>query len=223
MELVPTLRTTGAVRRFTAEAVTDAAVHQVLDDARFAPSGGNRQPWRVAVVGDVGIRRRLAELMQPVWDEYIARGQLGATPFNSVEDALPDNVQHVDNELLDNIESVPVVLAVAADLRKIALMDGDLGRAPVTAGASIYPFCWSILLSAASRGLGGVMTTFLSRVERDAAPELGLPPHHALAATIFLGVPEHRSTKLRRDDVEEFTTVDRFDGETFTPPAFAPS
>ena len=34
------------------------------------------------------------------------------------------------------------------------------------------------------------MTTFLSRVEPEAAPELGLPEHHALAATIFLGVPE---------------------------------
>ena len=34
------------------------------------------------------------------------------------------------------------------------------------------------------------MTTFLSRAEPDAAPLLGLPEHHALAATIFLGVPE---------------------------------
>ena len=73
MDLIPTLRTTGAVRRFTAEPVTDAAVHQILDDARFAPSGGNRQPWRVAVVRDAGLRRRLAELMQPVWDGYVAR------------------------------------------------------------------------------------------------------------------------------------------------------
>ena len=29
----------------------------ILDDARFAPSGGNRQPWRVAVVKDPAIRR----------------------------------------------------------------------------------------------------------------------------------------------------------------------
>jgi len=223
MDLLPTLRTTGAVRRFTAEAVTDGAVHQMLDDARFAPSGGNRQPWRVAVVVDPLIRRRLADLMQPVWDAYVARGQLGITPFNAVDDREPDDIPRTGNELLDHIESVPVVLAVAADLRKIALMDGQLDRVPVTAGASIYPFCWSILLSARSRGLGGVMTTFLSRVEPAAAPELGLPEHHALAATIFLGVPEHHSTQLRRDDVEAFTTTDRFDGDPFTPPAFSPS
>ncbi len=215
MDLIPTLRTTGAVRRFTAEPVPDAAVYQLLDDARFAPSGGNRQPWRVVVVKDPGVRRRLGALMQPVWDAYVARAALGITPYNCVDDAEPEDVPHAPNDLLDHIESIPVVLAVAADLRKIALMDGVLERPPLTGGASIYPFCWSILLSARSRGLGGVMTTFLSRVEPDAAGDLNLPPHHALAATLFLGVPEHQATKLRRGEVPDFTTVDRFDGPAF--------
>ena len=88
------------------------------------------------------------------------------------------------------------MLAVAADLRKVALMDGELDRPAMTGGGSIYPFCWNLLLSARAHGLGGVMTTFLSRVEPVAAPPLGLPPHHALVATIFLGVPEHQPTKL---------------------------
>ena len=217
MEIISTLRTTGATRTYTDDPVPDAAVHQLLDDARFAPSGGNRQPWKVAVVKDVTIRRRMAELMQPVWDTYMARSALGITPFNSVDDQEPADVAHSPNALLDGTESVPVVLAVAADLRRIALMDGLFDRPALTGGASIYPFCWSILLSARERGLGGVMTTFLSRVEPAAAPDLGLPEHHALAATIFLGVPVHQVTKLRRAPVESFTTLDRFDGPTFTP------
>lgn len=216
MDVISTLRTTGAVRSFTDEVVSDTAVHQVLDDARFAPSGGNRQPWRVAIVNDAAIRRRLADLMQPVWDAYIARGALGVTPYNTVDDLEPDDVTHVDNPLLAEIETVPVVLVVAADLRRIALMDGTLDRVPITGGASIYPFCWSILLAARERGLGGVMTTFLSRVEPDAADVLGLPEHHALAATIFLGVPVHQATKLTRHEVATFATVDRFDGDPLT-------
>jgi nitroreductase len=216
VDLIPTLRTTGAVRRFTSEPVPDAAVHLILDDARFAPSGGNRQPWRVAVVKDATLRRRLADLMQPVWDAYVARAALGVTPYNSVDDVEPDDVGHAPNELLEHIEAVPVVLVVAADLRKVALMDARLDRPPITGGGSVYPFCWSILLSARSRGLGGVMTTFLSRVEPAAAADLALPPHHALAATIFLGVPEHQATKLRRGEVQGFATLDRFDGPAFS-------
>jgi nitroreductase len=212
----PLLRTSSAVRRFTDDPVDDAVVHQILDDARFAPSGGNRQPWRVAVVRDRATRRELGDLMQPVWNDYVAVGATGRTPFNSIDgQPPPGHSEHADNELLDRIESIPVVLVVAADLNDIAMMDGTLHRPPITGGASIYPFCWSLLLAAHLRGLGGVMTTFLSRAEPVAGPVLGLPEHHALAATVFLGHPEHRATKLTRHTVEEFTTFDRFDGPRF--------
>ena len=49
MDLLQTLRGTGAVRRFTDEPVPDEVVHRILDTARFAPNGGNRQAWRVVV------------------------------------------------------------------------------------------------------------------------------------------------------------------------------
>ncbi|MDQ3542718.1 MAG: nitroreductase family protein, partial [Actinomycetota bacterium] len=67
--MIELLRTTGAARRFTADRVEPAVVHQLLDDARFAPSGGNRQPWKVAVVEGRTMRRDLGDLMQPVWNE----------------------------------------------------------------------------------------------------------------------------------------------------------
>jgi nitroreductase len=216
MDILDTLRSTAASRAFTDEAVPRSTVHAILDDARFAPSGGNRQPWRVAVVEDPTLRRQLADLMQPVWDGYVARSKLGVTPYNVVDDVEPRRVEHAPNPLLDEITAAPLVLAIAADLRRIALMDGEVGRVPITGGASIYPFCWSILLAAHGRGLGGVMTTFLSHAERDARPLLGLPPDHALVATIVLGIPRRVVTKLRRDPVESFTTIDRFDGKVLT-------
>jgi len=216
MDLLTTLRTTGATRAFTDQPVPRATVHAVLDDARFAPSGGNRQPWRVALVEDGPLRRRLAALMQPVWDDYVARTALGVTPFNVVDDVEPEHVEHAANPLLDELDTAPAVLAVAANLSGIALMDGDVGRVPMTGGASIYPFCWSVLLAAHGRGLGGVLTTFLSRAEPDAAPLLHLPPDHALVATIVLGFPTQQITKLRRKPVESFAAIDRFDGEVLT-------
>jgi nitroreductase len=216
MDVLTTLRTTGATRSFTNDPVDRSTVHAILDDARHAPSGGNRQPWRVALVEDRAARRLMGGLMQPVWDGYVARAALGVTPYNVVDDAAPADVPHAPNPLLDAIEDVPVVLAVAADLRRIALMDGALERVPITGGASIYPFCWSILLAARARGLGGVLTTFLSRAEPAAAPGLGLHEHHALVATIFLGVPVREVTKLRREPVESFATIDRFDGPPLT-------
>jgi nitroreductase len=215
MDLTEALRTTGSTRQFTDRPVDVATLSAVLDDARFAPSGGNRQPWRVAVVADTQIRRQLADLMSTVWYEYLgeSQGTTGAPfAFGRSTGATP---VVAPNSLLDSIEQVPVVLAVAADLDKIALMDGDADRPPITGGASVYPFCWSILLAARARGLGGVMTTFLSRAEPVAASILGLPPDHALVATIFLGYPVRQITKLARQPTATFVTIDRFDGEVF--------
>lgn len=214
MELTEAIRTTGTVRSFTDRRIDDATVFAVLDDARFAPSGGNRQPWQVAVVRDVDVRRQLGALMRPVWNEYSGVRAIGDTPFAFGRHVAAPPIA-APNALLDEIETIPVVLAVAADLRLISLMDGLLDRPALTGGASVYPFCWNVLLAARGRGLGGVMTTFLSRVEPKAAPLLGLPADHALAATIFLGEPAHQPTKLSRRPVGTFARIDRFDGEVF--------
>lgn len=215
MDLRDALRTTGAVRGFTAAPVPDATVAAILDDARFAPSGGNQQPWRVAVVKDTATRRQMGDLMRPVWQEYMGAHAAGKRAF-AFGKSTGDPPAEVPNALIDHIETIPVVLAVAADMRKIAVMDGNVVHRPaLVGGASIYPFCWSILLAARVRGLGGVLTTFLSRAEAAAAPLLGLPDDHALVATIFLGEPEHQNTRLRRNPVTSFATVDRFDGDSF--------
>jgi nitroreductase len=212
MELREAIRSTGSVREFRPEPVSDALVSGILDDARFAPSGGNRQPWRVVLVKDVVIRRQLAALMQPVWNEYVAASRAGTVPFNSVDYSPPADKPPARNELVEQIERIPVVLAVAADLRRIAAADAALDRAAVVPGASIYPFCWNLLLAARERGLGGVLTTFLTRAEPEAAPLLRLPAHHALAATIFLGYPIHQPTRLTRAPVEQFASIDTFEG-----------
>jgi nitroreductase len=158
----------------------------------------------------------MAQLMQPVWHAYVGAAAVAGdrAPFAFGLDSVAAPVV-APNALIDQIETVPVVLAVAADLQRIALMDGNLDRPALTGGASIYPFCWSILLAARARGLGGVITTFLSRAEPAAAPLLGLPDGNALAATIFLGHPQHQPTRLRRNAVDSFATIDRFDGDLF--------
>jgi hypothetical protein len=59
------------------------------------------------------------------------------------------------------------------------------------------------------------MTTMLARQEPRAKELLHVPDGHAIAALLALGYPVKQVTKLRRAAVEEFTTVDRFDGDPF--------
>ena len=49
------------VRGYSDRPVPDAAVRRILEARRIAGSSRNRQPWRFLVVGDPGVRERVAE------------------------------------------------------------------------------------------------------------------------------------------------------------------
>ncbi|WP_216902889.1 nitroreductase family protein [Nocardia alni] len=222
MELADALRTTGAVREFTDEPVEDRTIYEILDTARFAPSGGNRQGWRTILVKDPQVRLGLRDLYLPGWDEYLAMTRAGLVPFAPVTDreaeaeALRAATPRGRGAFADNLHEVPVLIVVLADLRVLAATDRDLDRYTLVGGASVYPFVWSVLLAAHEHGLGGVPTTMLTRAEPEVRELLGVPDHYAVAALLALGHPVRRPTRLRRAAVEEFTTLDRFDGPNFT-------
>ena len=222
MDLLHALRTNGSVRAFEPDPVDDATLHRVLDTARFAPNGGNKQGWHVVVVKDPATRARIQELAQIGWNEYAAQAQAGRRPFAADEsgrwpgpgpvDLAAARAAHFPMPLIDAIPTVPVLLIIAADLRALAALDTDLDRVGVTAGGSIYPFTNNLLLAARAEGLGGVLTTFVVREEPAVQELLGLPKYFAVVALIALGRPAHQNTKLSRRPVEEFATIDRFDG-----------
>src|SRR6478752_2528362 len=82
MDLYDVMRTTHAVREFTDEPLPDDTLYRILDNARFAPSGGNRQGTHITVVRDAQTRQRLAELGIPAARRYIAQLMAGENPWN---------------------------------------------------------------------------------------------------------------------------------------------
>jgi nitroreductase len=222
MELSDALRTTGAVREFTDEPVDDRTVYEILETARFAPSGGNRQGWRTIVVKDPQVRLALRDLYLNGWDEYLALGKAGLVPWAPITDREAEQVALREagtlprGDFAERLHEVPVMIAVLADLRVLAAVDRDFDRYTLVGGASIYPFVWSVLLAAREHGLAGVPTTMLTRSEPQAREVLGVPDTYAVAGLLILGHPVRRPKRLRRAEVEDFTTLDRFDGPEFT-------
>lgn len=227
MDLSDALRTTGAVRDFTPEPVADAVVGRILDVARFAPSGGNRQGWRVVVLRDAEQRRRLRDLYLDGWYDYLAVSAAGLTPWAPVTDreaeaealAGADAIRAAGAEgpggFAEHIDEAPVLLVLLADLRALAAVDRDLDRYTLAGGASVYPFAWSILLAAREEGLGGVITTMAIRREAEVKALLGAPAEMVVAAVIALGHPVRAARRLRRAAVADFASVDRIDGPAF--------
>src|SRR5260221_13419031 len=88
-------------RELVDEPVPDAALYRILDAARFAPSGGNRQGWRVVVVRDGRVRERMAEFVKPIMRRYVAETMAGEAPFNALVSSKVDDATVAKTPLPD--------------------------------------------------------------------------------------------------------------------------
>jgi nitroreductase len=236
MELRDVMTTTPATREFSDDPLSDSALYDILDRARFAPNGGNRQAWHVIVVRDVERKGRLAELWELAQREDQAFYAADLVPFVAAEaywrnppgkpPQQPIDLESARRTPLPSvrgtsplaIRSAAALLLVTLDLTRVTAMDSGLGRLSIAAGGSVYPFAHNILLAARDSGFGGAITTVLVRQEPAVKQLLAIPEEHALACTIPLGKPRRTVSRLRRNRVEEFTTLETFEGSRFFEP-----
>jgi nitroreductase len=216
MELYDVMRTTFSGRTYTSDPLPDATLYRILDHARFAPSGGNRQGWRVIVVRDPATRKALAQLTEPAAKRYTAQVQNGENPWNTIDpprvDAATIERTPAPPHLLETVTKAAVVLVICVDLTVVASTDQNLKRVGVISGASIYPFAWNILLAARQEGFAGTITTLAIAEEPRIQALLGIPSHVAVAAVMPLGRPVKTLSKLRRKAVPEFAMLERWGG-----------
>jgi nitroreductase len=212
MDLDEAMRCAPTSRRFSDEPVAQEALVRALDGARFAPSGGNRQGWRVIVVREPQLRAALAELYLPHWRAYME--QTGGARMLEDPDAFdPARTRMVRraNEYAEKLAEVPVHLVVGVRLADLAVTDEGLARTSIVGGASVYPFVQNLLLALRAEELGASMTTLLVPAEAQVRELLGMPEDVALAAHVGVG---HRADpwpkQLSRRPVEEFAFAERF-------------
>ena len=220
MELYDVMRSTFAARDFTGDPPPNDTLFRILDNARFAPSGGNRQGWRVFVVRDRRAREALAALSAPAARRYAAQVQAGENPWNTIDPTAVDagTIERtpVPARLTEPFLRAAVILVVCVDLRVVASTDQGLARVGVVSGASIYPFAWNILLAARHEGFGGTITTLAVAQEPKLQELLGIPRHVAVCAIMPLGRPTKQLTTLKRRAVPEFATLERWGGPPLT-------
>ncbi|MBT5772871.1 MAG: nitroreductase family protein [Dehalococcoidia bacterium] len=214
MELYEVMRSAFSAREFTDDPVPDELLHRLFENARFAPTGGNRQGGQVIVVRDHSTKRAIADLAAPAAKRYQAQRANGENPWNTID---PPRVTAEEIEatppprgLTEPVANAPVVLVVCVDLKVVASIDQDLDRVGVISGGSVYPFAWNILLAARAEGYGGTLTTMPIAEEPRLKALLDIPEHVAVAAVIPFGRPVQSLTKLRRRSVEEFTHLERW-------------
>jgi nitroreductase len=206
MTLQEVIEATGTCRFYRPDPIPTDVLARVLDAARFAPSGGNRQPVRFIAVRAAEKKRRLKEWYLPIWKNYAGRIKQ-AVPSDPVRARLLENADHFAHHLDD----VPVLLVVCAVMADLLPTDQGLGRVSIVGGASVYPAVQNVLLKAREEGLGTALTTLLCMVEPQVQQLLNIPDGVATAAMITLGYPARPFPKrLRRRPLAEVAFADTY-------------
>jgi nitroreductase len=199
-------------RRFKPDPVAPEALRRALEHARFAPSGGNRQGWRVVLVSAPETRLALRDLYLPHWRAYIGlTGDIRAPAEASGGGPARSTTMERANHYAEHLHEVPVHILVGVRLADLAVTDAHLPRQSIVGGASVYPFVQNLLLGLRNESLGAALTTLLVPAEAEVKELLGIPDEVALAAHIGVG---HREDpwprRLSRRPVEEFAFAERY-------------
>lgn len=209
-DLYAFLSTTRSIRRISDKPVDPATLERILQAAVWAPSGGNRQPWRMIAVQDRDTKQKLSEIYSAEWATYV--------DFNMKKvEGMPEEVVQqvaaglaVGTAMAANLANIPVVVLFVHDPSALYVTDANLGRTPVVGGASLYPAVQNLLLAARAEGLGGVLTTLLSASEPAVRELIGFPADWGLYAMVPLGHPQGNHGPLRRAPLSEMVKYDRW-------------
>ena len=159
-----------------------------MDATRHAPTGGNRQGWRMVMVTDPDKKARLGELYAPTWEAY--RAQYGNTEGMSSEAA--ERMMRVldsGSYMAAHMREYPLIAVVCFNPKHLAVTDSRQDRVSVVGGGSIYPAVQNFMLACRVEGLGCVLTTLLCQHEQEVKALLSIPDDWYTAAAIPVGYP----------------------------------
>lgn len=197
-EILALLRSRRSVRRFTDEPVAEELVEQLVEAARWAPSAGNRQSWRVLCVDD---RERI--------------GSMGAAVRARVEEVRGDLRPAATAQMGSYLDSfltftgAPIVLAfihrAGVDLIQSARRSREktTGLDPEAyALASAAAAIENMLIAAHALGLGACWMTGPLLAEQELSVILKVPRSWRLTALIPVGWPAERPQPPPRRPLE---------------------
>jgi nitroreductase len=199
LEVVQALRERRSVRAFLPDPVPRSTIERIVDAARWAPSGGNLQPWRViAVTGEVqdAVVKLAGEALfsgaseegdhpiypEALWEPYRSRRFANAEALYAALDIPREDKAARYRWVAENFRffGAPVGLFFVVDRR--------MGHGQWT---HLGMFMLALALAAEAEGLGSCFQEAWARVRGTLHGHLELQDDELLYCGMALGWPDH--------------------------------
>jgi len=218
MDIIDAVTSRWSCRAYLEQAVTQAQIQQILDVARWSPSGVNTQPWQVAVVSGETKQRITDSLIQaredgqpenpdydyypPEWREpYKSRRKNTGLSLYGALGIKKDDPAGQKNAWYNNYRffGAPVGL--------LFFIEKDMGKG---SWVDMGMFLQSIMLVANGLGLATCPQASLTEYPDRVREILDIADTQQLVAGMSLGYPDRdhpvNNYRLDREPVEHFTS-----------------
>lgn len=223
MDVATALKQRISTRAFLDTPVSEAEVRAILDEARWAASGGNLQPWRVKVVAGAA-RQRVIDAVQAklatdpftneadftvypegLWEPYGSRRyQVGEDMYALLGIPREDKGARLAH-LMANYQFF------GAPVGMFFLIDERMGP---NQWAHLGMFMMSLCLAAEARGLATCMQEAWTPHRQTAAKALGVEAPELVYCGLALGYADKdakvNQLRSRRAEVDEFAEFEGF-------------
>jgi nitroreductase len=234
MTVTEALKRRISIREFRPQALPEPLVREILDVARWAPSGGNLQPWKVIVVAGAE-RDAVIELARRIHAAAAGAGAdvgAGGTADESADRPVyPANLWEPYRSRRFKVgEDLYALLGIprsdrAARLARFArnyetfgapvelffVIDERMGHGQ---WAHLGMFMQSVALAALERGVGSCMQEAWATLRRSLKAHFALDEHEMIYCGMALGYADEtaavNSLRSDRAPVEEFATFRGF-------------
>ncbi len=195
MDIIQSIESRRSIRRFKPTKVPRSLIRAALDLARWAPSAHNAQPWRIVVIDDDQVKKRLATEMGKAWLS------------DMLEDGIPrDKAEElVKLKSWDRITKSPIVVIACLTMDEMhKYSDARRQRAEyVMAVQGVAAYIQTLLLIVHHYGLGACWICaplFCKDVIRKV---LGLPREFEPQAMIIIGYADEELLRPTRKPLDE--------------------
>lgn len=184
-----------SVRHFKNTPIPEPLLHRVLEAGRFAPSGGNHQPWRFTVVTNPDFIAELEATFQSFWaglyqvftnDEAVIN-MVGVVPTGVFDPRTQEGIRCVALKELPIFFSAPAVIFMGANTKmndaevSIGICGQNMTLVALSLGLGL---CWS--------NFGGVAANAIPEIKA----KLGFEDPWKIQSTLCLGYPKFKQSGL---------------------------
>jgi len=191
--LLELMKTRRSIRRFKPDAVPKGFVDMVLEAARWAPSAGNRQPWRFIVVRDATARKEIGEIYQKMREAELKEMPAYSSHYKMISERIKANFYR------NIFATAPLLIVVCANPRE----SFHYRTYPMDCAVAIQ----NMLLLAHALGLGSTYINFY-RPEHESKLKqlkdlLEIPDDIEIRAVLPLGYPDEEPVPPPRKGLRE--------------------